>query len=168
MTYTMKVKGIMIFALILASCQTVSGEDALYSKVLTASHYHDSKGLSDSDYDKIGELIAQGETRWIRLYPVLSKSPFLGMTSFQESLNIVMACALPKNPNEVLKFVDEENIDHICAAPFIEPGRDELRDYFNEIFPTLHKALPEGYWKQSCLLKLRKALADTLPSIKEI
>ncbi|WP_324030087.1 hypothetical protein [Pantoea sp. JZ2] len=165
-------KWIIITTLIflLASCSlehNASSKNALFTEVLTASKNDDSKGLSDSDYDKIGELIAQGETRWIRLYPVLSKSPFLGMTSFQESLNIVMAYALPKNPNEVLKFVDEENIDHICAAPFIEPGRDELRDYFDETFPTLHKALPEGYWKQSCLLKLRKALADTLPSIKE-
>jgi len=159
----MRWKIIITLTLFLVSCSSdydTLREKILFNKVSAALKNHDAKDLSDSDYDNIAAFIAQGKTRWIRLYPMLNKAPFLGATFFQEGLHIVMAYALPRNPNEVLKFVDDKNIDDICGAPFIEPTHNEMRDYFAETRTALNNASSAGRWKAPCLMRLRTAIAD--------
>jgi hypothetical protein len=154
---------IITFTLISLSCSSnnlKSAERLLYDKVIIASKTNDSNNLSDVDYDQISEYISQGKSRWIELYPILNRSPFLGATSFQEGLNISMAYALPKNPLKILKFVDKNNVGYICGAPFIEPTQDEVDDYFSQASMALKNLSPGGQWKNECIFNLNKSVAN--------
>lgn len=145
-----------LFSLSCTSANLHSAEQILLDKVIVASKINDSNTLSVDDYDKISEYISLGRTRWIELYPLLNKAPFLGETSFQEGLDIAMAYALPENPPEVLKFVDESNVDKICGMPFIEPNQDEIKNYLSQTRIALGK-LPAGLpWKSKCMSNLNK------------
>ncbi|UIL52025.1 MULTISPECIES: hypothetical protein [Pantoea] len=148
-----------LFAVACASGNPQSAEQVLSDKVLTASMNNDNSPLSDVDYDQISEYLSQGRPRWIALYPILNQSPFLGITSFQEGLNISMAYALPENPEEVLKFVNENNINSICGLPFIEPTQNETEAYFILTSAALNKLPTGGYWQKRCLAVLKKRYA---------
>lgn len=126
-------------------------EQAVYWKVTSAINNQDSSNLSESDYDHISDYISDGRTRWIALYPKLNKEPFLGMTSFQEGLTISMAYALPGNPSEVLKFVDENNVNSICGMPFIEPVGGEINKYYLKARTAIMAVNPGIPWKKRCL-----------------
>ncbi|QEW34409.1 hypothetical protein D0N50_13790 [Erwinia billingiae] len=88
------------------------------------------------------------------------------MTSLQEGLNISMAYALPENPSEVLKFVDELNIGAICGAPFIEPTQDEMDKYFSKTNAALNRLTSEEYWRKRCLLELNKSRGNNSSAVR--
>lgn len=73
------------------------------------------------------------------------------MTYFQEGLTISMAYALPDHPSEVLKFVDENNVNSICGMPFIEPTGDEINKYYLKARTATMAANPDIPWKKRCL-----------------
>jgi hypothetical protein len=153
---------IVVLTLLSTACSTgnfKSAEQCLSDKVLTASRNNDSTTLSDADYDQITEYITQGKSGWIKLYPVLNRSPFLGATSFQEGLDIAMAYALPENPEAVLKFVDQSNVNKLCGMPFIEPTPDETEAYFLQTRVALNRLTSEEGWKKRCLAVLENSYA---------
>lgn len=150
---------IVLSAFFSASCSSGcfnSAELVLSDKAITASRNNDSSSLSDADYDKITEYLSQGRTSWIELYPILNQSPFLGATSFQEGLDIAMAYALPENPEAVLKFVDQNNVNKVCGMPFIEPAPDETEAYFLKARAALTQLTSESGREKRCLSLLEK------------
>lgn len=151
---------ILLLALFSVSCSSGrfnSAEHVLSDKVITASRNNDSSSLSDADYDKITEYLSQGRTRWIELYPILNRSPFLGATSFQEGLDIAMAYALPENPGSVMKYVNQGNVNKLCGMPFIEPTPDETDAYFLKARTALTQLTSESDREKRCLSVLEKS-----------
>lgn len=151
---------IVILTLFSVSCSSESVkflEQRLSDKVIAASHNNDSSSLSDTDFDRITEYLSQGRTRWIEFYPILNKSPFLGATSFQEGLDIAMASALPENPEAVMKYVNQDNVNKLCGMPFIEPTPDERETYFLKTRAALIKLTSQRDRKKSCLAVLEKS-----------
>ncbi|WP_395490399.1 hypothetical protein ACG1VR_05435 [Cedecea davisae] len=133
-------------------------EQVLFNKVVFAIKSGDIKKLSEPDYDDVSTYLSNGEARWVELYPKLNKEPFLGITSFQEGLNIAMAYALSVNPSEILKFVNSSNVDYICGIPFIEPTQDEIDSYYLKASAALKKLTSESHWKEKCLSTLTSAM----------
>lgn len=156
-----------IFCISCSSGNYKSAEKILFDKVVAASKNSDGKDLSDDDFEKISEYMSQGKERWIRLYPILNKEPFLGVASLQEGLNIAMAYALSDNPGEVLKFVDDNNVGEICGAPFIEPTDDEINNYFVKTNIALNKLKTGGCWKDRCLFNLRRTMTGKSSSVNQ-
>ncbi|MDQ1212469.1 hypothetical protein [Pantoea anthophila] len=152
------VVAIALFSLMCSSAEIKSSEEILADKVLTASRSNDSTQLSEKDYEQITVYLSEGYAYWIGLYPVLTRSPFLGQTSFQEGLNIAMAYALPANPAKVLMFLNEENVNAICGVPFIEPARDEVLLYVAKSTAALSKLNSGGDWKERCMTVLNAAV----------
>lgn len=145
---------LMVFSVSCTSGHIGSSEQTLFNKIITASKTNDITALSENEYDRLVELISAGETRWIDLYPTLSQHPFLGITSLQEGLNIAMAYALPVNPSEVLKFINNKNIKFICGMPFIEPTKQEIKHYYSKTKSALDHLVPPNAWKDKCLYRL--------------
>lgn len=165
----MKLRIIVLFTLLSLSCSS-SGvkneEENLFNKITLAAKKDDIQSLSDIDYDQLTHYISEGKAYWVDLYPTLTKPPFLGITSLQEGLNISMAYALPENPLEVLKFLDESNIGAICGAPFIEPTSNEMMEYLSNANIALNK-LPSGaYWKNRCILELNKTKSNDTTTVR--
>lgn len=154
---------IMLFAIACSSNAIASKEALLLNKVFTAIRNDSDNEITEIDYEHISRYISQGKSRWIALYPNLSKSPFLGMTSFQEGLNISMAYALPENPSTVFRFVNESNINAICGLPFIEPTQDEIETYFLSTVRSIGNMLSSGYWEKRCLSHLNTAFIARIP-----
>lgn len=152
------VVAIALFSLMCSSAEIKSSEEILADKVLTASGSNDSTQLSEKDYEQITAYLSEGRAYWIGLYPVLTRSPFLGQTSFQEGLNIAMAYALPANPAKVLMFLNEENVNAICGVPFIEPAPDEVLLYVAKSTAALSKLNSGVYWKERCMTVLNAAV----------
>lgn len=152
---------IIIFLLPLAMYAANSHDDkeqATYKKIKMAIHENNSNAISLSEYDDVLNYISEGKSQWISLYLELKKPPFLGVTSFQEGLNISMACVLAENPAEVLKFVDINNVDGICGAPFIEPTQQELNSYFIKARAALMATSAQAIWKYRCLMTLDREM----------
>lgn len=133
-------------------------EHILFDKVVFAIKSGDIQSFSEFDYEHISTYISNGVARWVDLYPKLSKEPFLGITSFQEGLNIAMAYALSVNPSEVLKFVNGSNVDYICGVPFIEPTQGEIDSYYLKAHAALKKITSDSHWKEKCLSILTSAM----------
>lgn len=151
---------IVVLTLFSVSCSAEnfkSAEQRLSDKVMTASRNKDSSSLSEADYEKISEYFSQGQTRWIALYPLLNQSPFLGVTSFQEGLDIAMASALPENPEAVIKYVNQGNVNKLCGMPFIEPTPEKTEAYFLKARAALIKLTSQSDRKKSCLAVLEKS-----------
>ncbi|MEG3135057.1 hypothetical protein SC206_15970 [Rouxiella sp. T17] len=165
----MKIFIVFIFILFFSSCSlnnSKSTEQALFDKVIAASKDNDGKNLSDVDYDRVLKYISKGKTRWITLYPILNKKPFLDTTFFQEGLNIAMAYALPKSPLEVLKYVDLKNIDDICGAPFIETTFAEKKRYLLKSIKAINKVTSGGQKEYVCIFNLNIAFVSALFKVK--
>ncbi|WP_208952528.1 hypothetical protein [Rahnella sp. ChDrAdgB13] len=134
-------------ALSFSACST-SLNDHLYAKVENAIKTQDRSAISDVEYDQISENIQRGNSKWIALYPKLSSEPFLGVTAFQEGLDIDLAFALPENADDTLKQVTTNNIDQVCSMPFIEPTRNSIYRYYERTHAALMKIGAPG---QKCL-----------------
>lgn len=153
---------ITILSLFILSCSSnyfSFTEENLFDKVFAASESKDSNNLSDSDLEQILLYISKGKVRWIDLYKVLSKEPFLSVAFFQEGLKISMAYALPERPSEVLKFVDESNIKFICGIPFIEPSQSEVNSYYLKTTTALKNTTFNEHWKNKCLTTLNETMS---------
>ncbi|WP_311790926.1 MULTISPECIES: hypothetical protein [Pantoea] len=160
---------IIILLLPLAMCAANPHDDkeqVAYRKIKMAIHKNNSNHIALSEYDEVLNYISKGKSQWISLYPELIKPPFLGVAYFQEGLNISMAYALAENPAEVLKFVDINNVDGICGAPFIEPTQQELNSYFIKARAALMATSSKNTWKSRCLMRLdrEKKTYSTLAS----
>lgn len=155
----------MILWLFAAGCTFNKGyasEHLLFEKIQNAIHLNNSANISDSEYEDLLSYISEGKERWIDLYPDLNNAPFLGMTFFQEGLNVSMAYALPENPAEVLKFVDENNISSVCGAPFIEPAVDEINAYYLKARAAITALSSDIRWKARCLATLNRVMAKDI------
>lgn len=139
-------------------------DQVIFNKVTGAINSEDSSNISEREYDQISRLISSGDARWINLYPKLTKQPFLGMTAFQEGLNVSMAYALTKNPSDVLKFVNEGNVDDICGIPFIEPTQREVIAYYEKAKTKIIAVSGKALWKNKCLLILEKMATSVITS----
>ena len=151
----------IILLLPLAMCAANSHDDkeqVTYRKIKMAIHENNSNHIALSEYDDVLNYISEGKSQWISLYPELIKPPFLGVASFQAGLNISMAYALAENPAEVLKFVDINNVDGICGAPFIEPTQQELNSYFIKARAALVATSAQAIWKYRCLMTLDREM----------
>lgn len=151
---------ILVLTLFSVSCSSESfksAEQRLSDKVIAASRNNDSSSLSEADFDRITEYLSQGRAHWIKHYPILKQSPFLGATSFQEGLDIAMASALPENPESVLKYVNQRNVNKLCGMPFIEPTPDETEAYFLRARAALINLTSQSDRKKSCLSVLEKS-----------
>ena len=133
-------------------------EQVTYRKIKMAIHENNSNYIALSEYEDVLNYISEGKSQWMSLYPELIKPPFLGVTSFQEGINISMAYALAENPAEVLKFVDINNVDYICGAPFIEPTQQELNSYFIKARAALMATSAQAIWKYRCLMTLDREM----------
>ncbi|WP_288475284.1 hypothetical protein [uncultured Pantoea sp.] len=155
---------ILLLTLLSSSCSSekvLSTAPYLSDKVRMASESNDSSTLSDDDYDQITAYLSQGRWRWIAFYPILKQSPFLGATSFQEGLDIAMAYALPENPEMVLKFVNQSNVNKLCNMPFIEPTPDERERYFLQTRAALNRLTTRKEWGEKCLAVLENNYKTT-------
>ncbi|QCT18555.1 hypothetical protein FEM41_02295 [Jejubacter calystegiae] len=141
-----------------------TSEQLLLEKVQTAIKTQNADPLSERDYDRISFYISEGKNHWIDLYPRLNKKPFLGMTSFQEGLNISMAYALSENPEETLKFIDGSNVGEICGVPFIEPTDDEIQAYYVKTRTALITHGTSRQWGKKCLSVLEDTVNPLHPS----
>ena len=133
-------------------------EDRLYGNVLSAIDNMKASNLSYADFDNILEYISTGEARWLVLYPKLRKEPFLGMTYFQEGLDISMSYALENNAYETLKYINAENFDKICGLPFIEPTDEEIKTHYLKARKSLEKYRIKNDKAAYCLSNLEKNL----------
>lgn len=153
----MKLLAATLLIILSAACPPTlagSSEQNLFDKIITASRTYDISAISENEYDQLVEYISEGRTRWIDLYPTLSQHPFLGITSLQEGLNISMAYALPINPSEVLKFVNNKNVNFICGMPFIEPTQQEIEHYYSKTKSALDHLVSPNAWGEKCLYTL--------------
>ncbi|WP_313570168.1 hypothetical protein [Pantoea piersonii] len=153
----MKWLALIILLLSLSQCVANSHDDKeqiAYKKIKMPFQRNNSNDITLSEYDDALNHISEGKPQWINFYPELIKPPFLGVASFQEGLNISMAYALAENPEEVLKFVDINNVDYICGAPFIEPTQQELNSYFIKARAALMATSAQAIWKYRCLMTL--------------
>ncbi|MDU4092716.1 MAG: hypothetical protein E7H57_05510 [Pantoea sp.] len=142
-------------------------EQRIYNKVTTAISTGNSKVISENEYEDISGYISEGQQRWINLYPKLNKKPFLRVTYFQEGLDISMAYALSENPSEVLKFVNERNVNFICGIPFIEPTQDEIKKYYSKTRAAIMSVNSDTIWKDKCLNTMDKVIASDISSAEE-
>lgn len=149
---------LIILSVACTSIQTRPSELVLFDKIITASKTNDINALSENEYDRLVEYISEGKTRWIELYPILKKQPFLGITSLQEGLNISMAYALPENPAVVLRFINDTNINDICGIPFIEPTHQEIEDYYLKTQTGLKNLILQSPVKNKCLYTLTRIM----------
>ena len=109
------------------------------------------------DFDKVLDGIASGDARWLAIVPKLAPGTDAGTA---ESLPIVLAEALPKNPRGVLRLIklDRSWLD-ACGYPMIEPTPKETRAYFRRAIPAVravHDAALQAT-KRVCLSELLKA-----------
>lgn len=152
---------LIILLLPLALCAANSHDDKeqiTYKKIKVVIHKDNRNAISLPEYDDVLNYISKGKSKWINLYPELIKPPFLGVASFQAGLNISMAYALAENPAEVLKFIDINNVDDICGAPFIEPTQQELNSYFIKARAALMATSAQAIWKYRCLMTLDREM----------
>ncbi|WP_313611486.1 hypothetical protein [Pantoea piersonii] len=158
----MKWLAIIILLLPLAQCVANSHDDDIeqiaYKKIKMAIQRNNSNDITLSEYDDVLNYISKGKPQWISLYPELIKLPFLGVASFQEGLHISMAYALAENPAEVLKFVNINNVDDICGAPFIEPTQQDLNSYFIKARAALMATSSNNTWRSKCLMTLDREM----------
>ena len=109
------------------------------------------------DFDKVLDGIASGDARWLALVPRLEPGTDAGTA---ESLRIVVAKALPKNPAVVLRLIKRDSSwRDACGYPMIEPTRKEMRAYFKVAIPAVkavHDPRLEAT-KRVCLSELLKA-----------
>ena len=107
--------------------------------------------------DRVFDGIASGDPRWLALVPRLAPGTDAGTA---ESLPIVLADALPKNPAGVLGLIkrDASWLD-ACGYPMIEPTPKEMRDYFKAAIPAIRSVHDRGLQttKRLCLRELLKA-----------
>ena len=155
---------ILFFSFSCSSTHSTRTEQTIFNKVTAAMSSGTADDLSELEYDKILKFISSGKGRWIDLYPHLNKKPFLGMTSFQEGLNISMAYALAENPSAVFKFVNEDNIDHICGIPFIEPTHDEINEYYEKVRAKMMAVRAGSSWGNKCLFTLDRMVTSVIAS----
>ncbi len=157
----MKRKLLIALFFLLSACsshQVSTSEQTLYERVQTAIRTHETKFLSDYEYEEIAIYMSEGKSRWIALYPEFHDRPFISMTSFQEGLNISMAYALSENPEETLKFVDKNNVGEICGVPFIEPTKAEIDSYYLKTRAALMAQGLQGQWREKCLSVLNTTM----------
>ena len=109
------------------------------------------------DFDKVLDGIASGDARWLALVPKLAPGTDAGTA---ESLPIVLAEALPKNPGGVLRLIklDASWLD-VCRYPMIEPTDEEMRAYFKRAIPSVRSVYDPALQaaKHACLSELLKA-----------
>jgi hypothetical protein len=109
------------------------------------------------DYGKVLDGIASGDSRWLALVPRLEPGTDAGTA---ESLRLVVAEALPKNPAGVLRLITREPTwRDACGYPMIEPTRKEMRAYFNAAIPAVKSVHDPALQaaKRVCLSELLKA-----------
>jgi len=108
------------------------------------------------DFDKVLDGIASGDARWLALVPRLAPGTDAGTA---ESLRIVVAEALPRNPVGVLRLIKRDaSWRDACSYPMIEPTRKEMRAYFRAAIPAV-KAVKDPALqatKRVCLSELLK------------
>jgi hypothetical protein len=109
------------------------------------------------DFDEVLDGIASGNGLWLALVPRLAPGTDAGTA---ESLPIVIAEALPKNPVGVLRLIKQHTswLD-ACGYPMIEPTRKEMRAYFRATIPAVKSVNEPGLQavKGLCLSRLLKA-----------
>jgi hypothetical protein len=109
------------------------------------------------DFDKVLDGIASGDGRWLALVPKLAPGTDAGTA---ESLPIVLAEALPKNPVGVLRLIKRDaSWRDACSYPMIEPTRKQMRTYFKATIPAVRSVHDPALQtaKRVCLSELLKA-----------
>ena len=109
------------------------------------------------DFDKVLDGIASGDSGWLALVPRLEPGTDAATA---ESLRIVVAKALPKNPAGVLRLIlREPSWRDACGYPMIEPTHQEMRAYFKVAIPAVRSVRDPALRaaKRVCLSELLKA-----------
>lgn len=86
----------------------------------------------ESAWDFVMSKVGEGSAEWLDVARRLSAGTDAGAS---EALQIAVATALPKNPGGVLRLAAAQSflsIDHVCAAPFIEPEPSYMQRYLSE------------------------------------
>lgn len=110
------------------------------------------------DFDKVLDGIASGDSRWLALVPRLEPGTDAGTA---ESLRIVVAMALPRNPAGVLRLiVREPSWRDACSYPMIEPTKKEMRAYFKVAIPAVEAV------RSPKLLRARRLCLAELMSVQ--
>jgi hypothetical protein len=117
-------------------------------------------GGSRSDFgafDQVLDGIASGDARWLALVSRLAPGTDAGTA---ESLRIVVAEALPRNPAAVLGLIEKDpSWRDACGYPMIEPTRQEARAYFKAAIPAVKSVHDPALQaaRRVCLSELLKA-----------
>ena len=109
------------------------------------------------DFDKVLDGIASGDARWLALVPRIAPGTDAGTA---ESLPIVLAEALAKNPLGVLRLIKRDpSWRDACSFPMIEPTRKEKRAYFKATMPAVRSVHDRALQTEKgvCLSELLKA-----------
>lgn len=108
-------------------------------------------------FDVVLDGVASGDPRWLALVTKIYPGTDAGAA---ESLPIVVAQALPKNPAAVLRFFASSSwLRKVCGYPMIEPTEKEMRAYFKAALPAVRAVREPALQraKKVCLTELIKA-----------
>jgi hypothetical protein len=110
-------------------------------------------------FDAVLEQVASGDAVWIQLAGRLASG---ADAEDAIGLTVALAKALPKNPEAVLRVLDNGPVtgtDAVCGVPFIEPTQDEVKTYLEHAIPAVtHVADAVNPSRRSaCLASLRHA-----------
>jgi hypothetical protein len=130
------------------------GEEAV-SKLIAQKTSDPNNDLGQ--FQEVLNGIASGDSAWLGLIPSLETG---GHAAAGESMPIVVAFALPKNPRAVLHLIASDRRWLVsCGYPMIEPTKKEERDYFETAIPAVRAVRDANLQtaKQMCLSELSRA-----------
>lgn len=131
------------------------GDEGAVNKLITQKTTDQNNDLGR--FEQVLDGIASGDPAWLALVPRLETG---GHAAAGESMPIVVAYALPKNPLGVLRLVTKNRRWLVsCGYPMIEPTKKEERAYFEAAIPAVRAVRdPELQTaKRMCLSELSRA-----------
>jgi hypothetical protein len=108
-------------------------------------------------FEQVLDGIASGDAAWLALVPRLETG---GHAAAGESMPIVVAYVLPKNPAGVLRLLARDRRWLAsCGYPMIEPTKKQERAYFRAAIPTVRAVRDTSLQnaKRMCLSELSRA-----------
>jgi len=113
-------------------------------------------------WTEVLRMIETGDPRWLAVASGLAAGTDAATS---EDLQVMLAKALPINPQGVLSLADSQtflSIENLCVAPFIEPELDYLHRYLAETLESLRRLKAEAVEakRKRCIAQIERVLAE--------
>lgn len=113
---------------------------------------------NSKEWDEVLDKIATGNSKW--LLAANNIKPYTDASN-AESLNFAVALAMPKNPDGVLKLVNQNfNLEEVCTVPYIEADDEVVKHYLKQTIQALSKS-QQKIKAQSCLKILAQIYSNS-------